>query len=285
MATRQDGVAAEWHLLELGLSKQAIRRRVRSGRLVRRYPGVYSVGHEALTPRGRALAAAWACGPHGLLSHQAAAQRWGILRSARAVWDVTVPATGRRKIKGIRVHRVRNLHPEDRAEVDGVPVTSLARTLLDLAAAVPMRRLQKAVEAAEREDLLDLRAIERLLARARGHKGRSSLIQALRLYREPPPFTRSDLERRVHDLCVQAGALVPAFNACVAGYEVDALWEEKKLILEIDTYATHGGPAAFERDRERDLVLEDLGYQVARVTDRMIEDGEWFMRWLHRKGL
>jgi hypothetical protein len=111
-ATEHGGVIADWHLVEFGLGMRTVQRWVRSGRLFRRYPGVYAVGHEALSPKGRALAAVWACGPRALLSHQAAGARWEILKSNRAVWDVTVPGRSRRGPRDIHVH-TSNLHPGD----------------------------------------------------------------------------------------------------------------------------------------------------------------------------
>jgi hypothetical protein len=271
IATRQGGAVADWHLLALGLSRRAIERRVRAGRLVRKYQGVYAVGHGALTSQGKALAAVWACGPDALLSHQAAGREWDILSSSRAVWDVTLPRTGglpRRK--GIAVHRA-HLHPYDRAVHNGIPITSVARTLLDCAAVLVPRRLKRMIEAADRAGLLDLREIEPLLERSRGHRGRSRLMEALGLYRGPPPLTRSELERRFYEeLCGKADLPRPSMNPSVEGFEVDAFWPDRKLIVEIDTYATHGDRASFERDRERDLELGDLGYEVIRITDRMI---------------
>src|SRR3954465_13427752 len=162
----QHGVAAIWQLFALGLGRDAIAYRVRTGSLHRLYRGVYAVGHTALSLHGRLLAAVFSAGPLAVLSHRSAAMLWGLLKDSRPVIDVTTPDRGRPSKKGGRFHRVRSLHPDDVAVVDGVPVTSVARTLFDIARTETPRQLRYALDQAERLRLLDMRALERFRCRA-----------------------------------------------------------------------------------------------------------------------
>jgi very-short-patch-repair endonuclease len=221
------------------------------------------VGHKLLTFRGAYMAAVLACGPLARLSHRSAADLWEIAHSSAALADVTVPH-GVREHPGIRLHRSRCLIPEDHAVREGIPVTSLARTLLDLAAVAPTR-LDRALEQSERMKLFDLAAVDSLLARIRGHAGAGRLRAALAIYR-PSPFTRSELERRFLELVREAGLPTPSVNAFVAGHEVDALWMDHALVVELDGYEHHRSRAAFERDRRRDLELRLAGFEVLRLT-------------------
>ena len=154
----------------MGLGRGALDHRVATGRLRVLYPGVYAVGHRVLTELGRWLAAVKACGPGSVLSHTSGAALSDLRRSSSPIVHVTTPNRG--SPRGIRVHRVRSLHPDDVAVIDGVPVTSVARTLLDLADVLQPRQLIRAIEQAERLQIFDLRAVERLLARSRGRRVR-----------------------------------------------------------------------------------------------------------------
>jgi very-short-patch-repair endonuclease len=147
-------------------------------------------------------------------------------------------------------------------------VTTVARTLLDLAEAAP-EKLDRALEEAERRGLFDMRDVEALIVRRRGRHGVRVLEQALGAYRDRP-FTRSELERQFGDLCREAGLAPPAFNAWVAGHEVDALWRDQRLVVELDGHAFHRTRAAFERDRLRDADLQLAGYRVVRITHRRL---------------
>jgi very-short-patch-repair endonuclease len=211
------------------------------------------------------MAAVLACGPGALLSHRSGASLWGLIQSDRSAIDVTVIGCRRQRRPRITLHRARKLHPDDRAEVDWIPVTSLARTLLDLAALLPFRRFERAIEEAERLRLFDLRAVAALVERTRGHRGRRALIAAVGAYR-PGRLTRSELERLFLDLCRDAGLPTPSTNIFVAEYEVDVVWLEQKLVVELDSREFHLTRAAFERDRIRDATLQLAGYRVLRIT-------------------
>ena len=265
LAERQHGVVGHRQLLELGLGASTIQRRVAAGRLHPIHRGTYAVGHPTLRGLGRWMAAVLACGSGALLSHRSAAAHLGLLPSARSSIDVTVERN-RRGGRGIIVHRTRRIDAADRAVQDGIPVTSVMRTLVDLADVVSRRQLQQAVERAELRGAFDLRSLPDL----RGRRGRGILESLLDAYRDPPP-TRSELERRFVEFYRRAGLPAPAMNVVVAGYLVDAAWHGQRLVVELDSYAHHGTRTAFEEDRRRDAALQLAGYRVLRVTHRRLE--------------
>jgi hypothetical protein len=258
-AESQHGVVSKRELLELGLSLGAIQRWVDAGWLHRRYPGVYAVGHPKLTAEGRWLAAVKACGPGAVLSHQTGAALHAIRRSSSPLIHVTTPT--RANPRGIRVRRVRRLHPEDVTVVNGIPVTSVARTLLDLAAVLSVDQLTRACEQAERLQLLDLNAI----SNHRRRPGTRKLRQALAGWTAPPDV-RSDWERDLPDFCDRHGIPRPQLNQSVDGFLVDAFWRDKKLVVELDSWAFHRSPRAFRDDRTRYAKLQLAGHLVLPIT-------------------
>lgn len=270
LAGRQHGVLAYAQLRAAGVSRQAIYRRVETGRLHRLHRGVYAVGHLAQSADSRRVAAVFACGPHALLSHVDAAALWALRRSDAGKIHVTVCASGRRSPAGVVLHCACALHPEDRAEIDGIPVTSLARTLFDLTELLPVGQSERAFEQAERLGIFDLRALERLRERSRGRHGLKPVTAILVRQSGPPPDTWSELERRFFELCRKAGLPLPALNAVVEGYVVDAHWPSARLIVELDGYSFHAPDSSYERDRVRDVELHLAGYTVLRFTYRRI---------------
>jgi hypothetical protein len=215
------------------------------------------------------MAAVLAFGPIAVLSHRSAAVLWDLLRPGSYLPEVTTARRCQGR-PGIRLHRSL-LDTADLAIKEEIPVTSVARTLLDLAEVVPQRVLARAVEEAERLELFDRRAIDRLIVRSRGRHGLRALKAVLREYR-PPPFTRSRVERRFIELCEQAGLPRPAANLWIGEHEVDMSWPDSRLVVELDAHLTHGTQAAFERDRRRDAALQLAGYRVLRVTDRRLHE-------------
>lgn len=226
-----------------------------------------------------------ACGPTAVLSHRDAAAHWGIRKSSRREIDVTVARRGRRAQDGITLHSVRRLPDEDHGVMEGIAVTSLARTLLDLAEVVRPRELERAFEEAERLRILDVIAVECLLARSRGRHGTQPLGRLVREYAGEPPPTRSEFERIFLDFCDDVGIPRPLTNAIVEGYEVDALWPERKLIVELDSREFHDHARAFETDRVRDAVLQLADYRVLRVTWRRLRREPQIVAAQLRKGL
>ena len=257
-------------LRELGLTKHAVRRRVEHRRLQRLYPGVYAVGHDALTPDSRRLAAVLACGPGALLSHRAAGAAQGLLSSAPQ-FEVTVPH-GRKSKPGIVIHRSRLIHPDDRSSVRGIPVTSVARTLVDLADVLSEERLARAVHEAEVQRVFDLGALEAVAARLPGRRGRHKLSRVLAAYQPEPHFLRSEAERRFKRLCERHSLPRPRFNVYIAGQELDVWWEDVQIAVEIDGAEVHHTRRAFQEDRARDRRLAAQAIRVVRVTSRDLED-------------
>jgi very-short-patch-repair endonuclease len=264
LASRQHGVVSLQQLRELGLSRHRIEGRVEAKRLYRLHRGVYAVGHEALTPKSHFIAAVYACGPGSLLSHRAAGAVQGLL-DATAVIEVTA-ARGCKPKPGIVIHRSRIVHPDDRFEVDGIPTTSVARTLVDLADVLNERQLTTAVRQAELLKVFDLRAIEAALERVGGRKGRHRLKRVLVAYQPEPHLLRSRAERRLKQLCERHHLPQPQFNVEIAGYEVDVYWPQARLALEFDGAETHYTRHAFHQDRRRDRALAVEGVQTLRVT-------------------
>jgi len=269
LAHGQHGVVSTAQLHALGFSRQAIY--TRRGRLLHRvHRGVYAVGHTRLSPKGRRMAAVLACGPGAVLSHRAAAGLHGVYHPGSGLIDVT--AATRHNLPGIRCHSVRQpLDGDDRTIIDGIPVTSLARTGLDCAETLISRQLQAILENAERQEKLNLLAFDALIARSPGRHGIKPLTQALANLRDDPPWTQSELEDAFLQLIQRAGLPTPLTNQIVEGFLVDAYWPEHNLVVEVDGWKTHKTKRAFEVDRQRAVKLEIAGYRVARFTrDRIM---------------
>jgi very-short-patch-repair endonuclease len=266
LADRQHGVVAVWQLAAIGLTQDDVDYRVRIGRLHRIHKGVYAVGYRKLTRQGHWMAAVLAYGPDAVLSHRSAAALWGI---GPGFWKIEVTTPGpRRSRKGIQAHRAA-LDPDDITTKDGIPTTSVARTILDLARLMPAERLTRVIEDADRRGLLDLRALDRTMERHPGGAGTRRLKQALAAYRGPAD-TRSKLERDFRALIARAKLPEPQFNVLVAGLTVDVFWPQWRLVVELDGRPYHSSPRQFETDRIRDATLQKHDLRVLRVTgDRM----------------
>lgn len=281
LACRQHGVVAYRQLRAIGLSSSAIDRAVRGARLHRLYKGVYAVGHPVLTRHGRWMAAVLACGPGAALSHRDAAALHEIRRDNRQEIDVSAPRS-RHQQHGITLHRPRRLHAGDLTTVDGIPVSTVARTLLDLAALVNESQLERAVEETELRKLFDMNAVEATLARSKGHRGAPRLEAAVADLRPFIPMTRSEFERAFPKICRDAGLPQPAMNVWLLGYEVDALFEEDRIVVELDGGEYHATTAARRRDPIRDARLQAAGYRIVRVHERWLADAPEAIRALMR---
>lgn len=271
LATGQHGVVSAGQLAALGYSRKLVSKEADRGRLLPLHQRVYAVGHRKLTWYSHCWAAVLAAEPdekapwRAVASHQTAAYLWGLLRWKPDVMHVTAP-TRRRAKREFRVHFSSILAEEDRGTCKGIPVTAVPRTLLDLAVRARPEQMDGYLERAEERELLDLRRIEALLARAGGHRGRGRLAQALAIYRPDPAFTRSKFEQRFRRLVKAAGLPLPSMNFVVAQFELDAYWPDLRFAVELDLYETHGSRAAFERDRRRQEELKLLGIEMIRVT-------------------
>ncbi len=210
------------------------------------------------------------CGPGALLSHRSAAALWELRPDAGGAVDVTVVGAGRRPRRSVRPHRTRWLDPDERTARDGIPVTSVARTLLDVAATRAPQEFERAYEEADRRGRLSVAAVERLLERSPGHHGAGRLAALVGEERAGVAFTRSELEARFLALCRDSGLPRPLVNVRVAGHEVDAFWPRSGLVAELDGYAYHRTRRSFERDRAKDAALQRAGCRVVRFTYRMV---------------
>ena len=268
LASRQHGVVSIRQLEQhVGFSHQAVERAVKAGRLHRVYRGVYAVGHTELSRQGQCLAAVLAVGPGALLSYHSAGWLWGLYRGSPGPVHVTAFVPRHHPTpKGVIRHRARNLTDQDRVLVGGIPVTSVARTLLDLAWKLRSDLLRRALERAEELGLLDLEALHAVIERNRGHHGAKRLRYALAIY-QPAPFTRSDFERRFVDHLVASGLPRPATGWNEVGFEIDVYWPELRFGIELDSFATHGTRDAFERDHDRDLDFAMAGIETIRVSE------------------
>jgi hypothetical protein len=270
LAARQHGVVARRQLLDLGVTVAAIEHRLADGRLIRIHTGVYAVGHARLTPNGRRLAAVIALGPAAVLSHRSAAALHGIRSTNRGAHDVTVPGGSRRHRRGITVHASATLTAADIEVIEGIRVTTIARTLLDLAAVIDGLGVRRAYESAERLDLLDLNALDDLISRNPGHRGLKHLLPLLEYDPGPAARTRSELERVFLDLCRGRGWPMPDVNAWLCGYEVDMYWPEAALVVELDGHAFHRTARQTERDHIKSAELEAAAFRVIRLTHSML---------------
>jgi REase_MTES_1575/Transcriptional regulator, AbiEi antitoxin len=264
LAKAQHGVVSVRQLHRLGFERDWVSDAVATGRLHRLYHGVYAVGHTDLSPHGECLGAVLACGPRALLSHYSAAWLWGLTATSPVPVHVTGPSPRANRLP-VRIHRSRTLTDADRDLVEGIPVTSVPRVLLDQAALADRRRLKKLLKRAEEQKLFDLTAAHDVLERNRGHRGRKPLSRALALY-EPVPFTRSEFEVRFYEAILAAGLPIPRVNYVVAGMEIDVVWPEYRLAVELDLYETHGTRESFEEDRLRQEKLLLAGVSLTRVT-------------------
>ena len=237
------------------------------------YPGVYAVGHTNLSIKGRWLAAVSACGSGAVLSHREAAALHGLLQIGSDLFNVTVPGHKCHSRKNIRVHRVRSLSPRDCTIVDNIPVTTIHRTLLDLAEVVSPRYLRYAFDQARRMGAFDQRALHAVIERNPGRHGIKPLTALTATVDVPPPDLRSPTEQTFIDICHEHDIPIPETNVVVEGETVDAYWAAERLVVELDSWGFHGGRESFEDDRRRDEELLVAGIQTLRFTrDRALAD-------------
>ena len=269
LAARQHGVVGRDQLVELGFSRRAIDRRLERGRLHLVHRGVYAVGHRLLTPRGTWMAAVLAGGPGAVLSHGSAGALWDLLRPGGPP-HVTVRGRAHSR-GGLRVHCGR-VERDETTVRDGIPTTTVARTLLDLATLLPAHRLEWAVAEAERRRLADSAPLGELLARHRGRRGVAALRAIVADRRLGLDVPRSELESRFVAFLDRRGFGRPELNATVElpdrVIEVDCVWREACLAVELDGHAWHADSHAFESDRARDRALIAAGWRPMRVTWR-----------------
>ena len=265
-AGAQHGLVTREQLLAAGIPDHVIERRVRNGRLLPIHRGVYQAG-PVVGSCAREMAAVLACGHESRLSHGSAGVLWELRArvSSDESIELTIPRRDRRRISGIIVHRVSRLEPDEVTIVNGIPVTTPARTLLDLGECVGLREMEQALARTERKGLVTRGELRAMVDRHPRHRG----ARALRRLVEndgPAPFTRFPAEEIMLALVRKAGLPAPELNAQLLRYEVDLLWREQRLVVEVDGIAYHGSARAFVQDRRRDAQLIAAGYRVVRFT-------------------
>ena len=263
LAAEQEGVVSTDQLHAIGLDKDAVRRRVRDGRLHRIHRGVYAVGHTAISLNGRFLAAVLACGQTAALTRYSAGALDGYLTWDDRLIEVTVVGSAPRRHEGIRVHRARYLDERDVRRNLTIPRTTVARTLLDLADDMPDKALRRAVRQAQAMRLTSVRQIADVLTRSNGRRGAKRLAA---LIADGPAPTRSDLEDVVLDLIDGAGFERPEINLRLGRVYPDLRWPAQRLTVECDSATWHSGKLATEDDAARQAKLEADGERVLRVT-------------------
>jgi very-short-patch-repair endonuclease len=261
-AARQHGLVTTAQLLGAGWSKDVIAGRLESGWLRRRYRGVYAVG-PLETPYTQAMAATLASG--GVLSHYPAAVPWELRPPRNGPMHVTLPGGAHRR-PGLIVHRA-TLHPADMTRRHGIPVTSAARTVLDIAASEPIAELDRVLNEAGLQRRISTHSLTEQFKRYPRHRGTAALKRATE---SEPHLTRSDAEILMCDLIRRAGLPQPEANVRIEGHEVDLLWREPRLVVEIDSWAFHSMRSSFEGDRRRDQRLITRGWRVIRITARQL---------------
>jgi hypothetical protein len=267
LAARQGGRLSRAQLLAAGLSDSALRYRIRSGRYVTEHPGVYGIAPVSRDLAGPAWAAVLACGPGAVVSHLTAAVLWNLLRHHRLPIHVTAPGYHLRE--GIITHRCATLLPRDLTHQRGVPVTSRARTVLDIAPLISSRELRRIINDSARAGALRLDALGDVLERNGRHPG-ARLLRPI-LAATGSGLTRSGLEDDFLDFLTRSGLPLPQLNVVVDGIEVDAYYPEHDLIIELDTLDYHGDPQAFEGDRDRDAAHLAHGRPTLRITGERLD--------------
>ena len=273
LAERQHGVVALHQLQSAGLGRAAVAKRARAGRLHRIHRGVYAVGRPGLTGNGRRMAAVLAYVPGTVLSHRSGAGLWALRPDNRPSVEISVPRRGIRGRPGIDVH-ASTLDPEDVTIEDGIPVTTVARTLVDLGDVTSRRNVERAVEQAEILRLFDRRQIDDALRRAgrrRGTRVLSSVLEEL----SGPTLTETGLEEAFLAIVREAGLPDPEVNAPMTlsdgtPVRIDFLWRRERLAVETDGHPFHRTRQAMERDTRRDQLLRLAGFEPVRYTDTQV---------------
>jgi len=275
----QHGVVGRWQLRRAGIPNTSIDRHIDST-LFRLFPGVYAVGRRQITQDGLWMAGVLCAGEGAVIGHGSAAALWGVLRTTPSVevlrsrhrWRgrAQVDLEGAESSVTLIVRRTRNLPENDIAEIRGIPVTSVARTLLNLAAVLPEPGLKRAFMEADRLGLLNDRDLIDCAGRATGHRGAAKYRRLFALRNPEAQGLRSLLEVMFLNLCREEGIERPETNVLIGTYEVDCVWRSRRLIVELDGYEFHRGLEKLEGDNSRTNQLQFEGWTVLRFTWRMV---------------
>ena len=269
LATRSHGVVTRVQLLAAGVTTAEVRRRVSSGALFRAHPGIYRVGHRAHSVEATFLAAVWACGERAVLSGRAAAHLWGLTKGPAPAPEVTAPS--KRRVQGVTTHRARSIEATTHR---AIPTTTVPRTLVDLAADLPLDALARACHEAGVKHETTPRQVEAVLAKRPRTRGAKKLRAVLR---GDIPVTLSELERRFQTLLEQAGLPLPKTNKRAHGRRVDCRWPHHRLTVELDSYRYHRSRHAWEQDRRREREARARGDEFRRYTHGDVLDSPRLM--------
>ncbi|MBK5221067.1 MAG: DUF559 domain-containing protein [Thermoleophilia bacterium] len=251
-------------LLELGFSEEAIKHRLHTGRLHAVTRGVYALGRSQLSREGRWMAAVLACGEGAMLSHRSAASLSGIADEHPERIDVSIPRRSDLRRAGIRVHKCPRLSTESIGIKADIPLTQPVRTLIDLATELPPRRLERAVNEADKHGLIDPETLRSSLNDYAGQPG----VPALRALLDRHTFRLSDTELEVlfRPLAAAAGLPTPFTKQEVNGFEVDFFWPDLRLVVETDGFRYHRTASTQTKDARRDQIHTASGLTPLRCS-------------------
>jgi very-short-patch-repair endonuclease len=273
LAGRQHGVVARWQLTGFGMTAHMVKGRIRRGALHVIHRGVYAVGHRSLTVEGRWMAGVLAFGPKAVLSHRSAGQLWGLVPRS-SIWPEVTRRSHARGRPRLTIHRG-SFRSDEVGRYRGIPVTSVARTMFDLAGMLPEREVERAWNELEAHEYRTRLSVRDLIERYPGQPG-TLLLTRLASGKEPVGITRSELEEAFLALVDRYELPRPRMNAHLAirdrFYEVDCLWEDLRVAIELDGGAAHRTKRAFHKDRERDRILTAERYTTARITWHQIQE-------------
>lgn len=271
LAGRQHGVVTVAQLLAAGLDRNAIARRVAQGRLIRISSGVYAVGHAGLSREGRCMVGVFLGGAGAALGHRSAATSWRVNRRAEKLIEVVTTCRPRKR-PAIVFHHVRSLDPRDIVLRNGVPVTTVPRTLVDLSDVLTKFQLANVVHEAAFRRLFNLEATRSAMARANGRHHLDVLDRAIDLHLSGSAGTKSDLEDTFLALLARGAVAEPLVNTHLLNEEVDFHWPDSRLVVEVDGHG-HKRPPTKEHDIRRDAKLTEAGWKVLRFSGDDIELG------------
>lgn len=271
MAERQKGQVTHRQLIDLGVPRTSIEHSLRRGRIYRTFTAVYAVGHRALPPLWREMGAVLACGDGTFVSRHCAGAVWKVRPPASAEVEVTVPYGRSARRAGIRIHRAKGIDPRDLTEHDGVPITTPAFTLLEVARDLTFEQFERAFDDALTKEVMSLAEARDTLTRHEGYPG-ARLFAVFARPEHELQITRSKAEQLMKALLRNTGLPTPVLNLRRGRIIPDFVWRREKVIVEIDGYRTHGTRKAFESDRARDAKLAAQGWIVLRFTWRQLTE-------------
>jgi very-short-patch-repair endonuclease len=274
IGANQHGVATRGQLLDQGISRREVARRLSTGLLIPMHRGVYRIGHAAQSIEADYIGAVFACGAGARLCGRAAAHLLKLVRGKPPPPEVLCPT--QRSVDGVKTVRTREIDPRDGMIYDRIPVTTVARTLVDLAAALNQEQLARACHEAGVRYRTTPAQVWAVLARRPNSRGAAKLR---RVMGGDVRVTLSNLERRFLDLLREHGLPLPQTNRPAGTKRVDCRWPEHRLTVELDSYRYHSSRHAWEQDRRREREAHARGDDIRRFThDDVFEHPEQMLR-------